>query len=285
MTVNSKCIRTLNRFKTLEQEFSKMHKDKYDYSLVIFKGMNINIDIICPIHGVFSQRPTAHLAGAGCLTCSGKKKHTQKEFITKVVVTCKQHGDFLTLPLNFLYKGKGCRKCDNVRKTRTKATKEEFVQKAKQIHKDKYDYNNVNYVDSNTLVSITCLNCKKDFMLSPNKHIQSRGCPTCGRNHHGFEIDKPGMLYYVRVKTPTKCLYKIGITNRTIKERFYENRRNKSLVITEIYCKHYKHGIDAYNAEQLLLKKFDQYKYRGEPVLKSGNTELLTKNIINDLKI
>jgi len=50
-----------------------LHGDKYDYSLSEYDGYNKKIDIICPIHGVFSQRVINHLQGCGCPKCP---KHT-----------------------------------------------------------------------------------------------------------------------------------------------------------------------------------------------------------------
>jgi hypothetical protein len=47
----------------------KKHGDKYDYSLVDYKHSRIKVKIICPIHGVFEQRPDTHLEGKGCLKC------------------------------------------------------------------------------------------------------------------------------------------------------------------------------------------------------------------------
>lgn len=45
------------------------HGDKYDYSLVDYKGTYEDINIICPIHSVFPQRPNDHLNGSGCPDC------------------------------------------------------------------------------------------------------------------------------------------------------------------------------------------------------------------------
>lgn len=54
-----------------------IHNNKYDYSKVIWKGSNENIEIICPIHGSFYQSPSNHLSGCGCPKCNqsqGEKK-------------------------------------------------------------------------------------------------------------------------------------------------------------------------------------------------------------------
>ena len=35
----------------------EVHDGKYDYSLVTYKKLKTKVDIICPVHGVFSQPP------------------------------------------------------------------------------------------------------------------------------------------------------------------------------------------------------------------------------------
>jgi hypothetical protein len=51
----------------------KIHRDKYDYSKVIFRGARTPIQIICPIHGEFTQFPGPHLRGQGCPVCQESK--------------------------------------------------------------------------------------------------------------------------------------------------------------------------------------------------------------------
>ena len=58
-----------------------------------------------------------------------------------------------------------------------------FIEKAKEIHGDKYDYSKVEYVNQATKV---CIICPKhgEFWIRPSHHINSgrnsRGCPKCG---------------------------------------------------------------------------------------------------------
>lgn len=52
---------------------NKIHNKLYDYSLVEYKEHKINVNIICPIHGVFKQKPTTHLQGCGCQKCKSSK--------------------------------------------------------------------------------------------------------------------------------------------------------------------------------------------------------------------
>jgi len=68
----------------------KIHGNKYDYSLVEYKNNRKKVKIICPIHGVFEQKPNGHLNGKGCILCSGLKRKTTEEFIIDAI---KIHGN------------------------------------------------------------------------------------------------------------------------------------------------------------------------------------------------
>ena len=46
-----------------------------------------------------------------------------------------------------------------------------------------------------------------------------------------------------------------------------------------ILRKWYSKGLDAFTEEQKILNTFKEYKYLGEPILSSGNTEILTKGV------
>jgi hypothetical protein len=113
--------------------FKKVHKNRYDYSLVNYDGYDKKVDIICPLHGVFKQTPHHHIDGSGCLKCGGTNKLTTEEFIkkaikihdyeydyslveyknniTKVKIICKTHGIFEQKPVNHITKMSGCPIC------------------------------------------------------------------------------------------------------------------------------------------------------------------------------
>lgn len=64
-----------------------------------------------------------------------------------------------------------------------KRTKEEFIEQAKRIHGEKYDYSEVEYIDGQTKV---CIICPKhgEFWQRPCDHInQKQGCPKCVKNY------------------------------------------------------------------------------------------------------
>jgi hypothetical protein len=60
-----------------------------------------------------------------------------------------------------------------------------FIEKAKLIHKDKYDYSKVKYKNNHTKVCIICNNKDKfnrthgEFWQTPKDHLKGQGCPKC----------------------------------------------------------------------------------------------------------
>lgn len=64
------------------ERFNKIHKGKYDYSLMKYKGYKEKIEIICPQHGIFLQTPDNHYRGKGCPVCNSSKMESEvREFL------------------------------------------------------------------------------------------------------------------------------------------------------------------------------------------------------------
>ena len=66
----------LTKTKTNEEfiiDAHKIHQNKYDYSLVEYKGTDLKVKIVCPEHGIFEQKCYKHLQNHGCPTCSESK--------------------------------------------------------------------------------------------------------------------------------------------------------------------------------------------------------------------
>ncbi|AIG29394.1 hypothetical protein IA01_02435 [Flavobacterium psychrophilum] len=57
---------------------------------------------------------------------------------TKVIVTCKIHGDFEQVPQDHL-RGNGCVECNG----KKKITRQEFIEEANKIHNFKFNYDKV----------------------------------------------------------------------------------------------------------------------------------------------
>ena len=73
----------------------KTHGNRYDYSSAQYVNGVTKIDIRCPEHGLFTQKPASHVAGDGCPICGNLKRSksntcTTEKFIEKAL---KIHGD------------------------------------------------------------------------------------------------------------------------------------------------------------------------------------------------
>lgn len=64
------------------QKATQIHNNKYDYSLVDYKGYKNKVTIICKIHGSFEQRAGHHLQGQNCKYCGYKSSSSKlKKFL------------------------------------------------------------------------------------------------------------------------------------------------------------------------------------------------------------
>lgn len=68
-----------------------------------------------------------------------------------------------------------------------RTTKEQFVEKARRIHGDKYTYENVVYTHSQDKVSITCPT-HGDFITTPAIHTMGSGCKECSKKTTGEKL-------------------------------------------------------------------------------------------------
>lgn len=211
------------------EKAQKIHNGKYNYSKVVLIDLNTEVCIICPEHGEFWQKPKNHLKGYGCKKCqyerlSAINSMCKDEFVkkaiklygdkfsydktiyknnhTKVIITCPKHGDFEITPNDFL-DGHSCKKCANEKRAENLSlTKDEFIEKAKSIHGDKYDYSKINYKNTETRV---CIICPKhgEFWQTPHSHLNGRGCKECkkeklseiNRTPKNIFIDKASKLH------------------------------------------------------------------------------------------
>jgi very-short-patch-repair endonuclease len=93
--------------------------------------------------------------------------------ITKIIIICKTHGDFLQTPNSHL-SGSGCIKCAGIHQYTT----EEWIKKANELHNNKYDYSKVKYKNANTKVIIIC-KTHGDFLQNAHSHLTKNGCRNC----------------------------------------------------------------------------------------------------------
>lgn len=96
-----------------------------------------------------------------------------------VTTICHQHGPF-EIAAKYLKMGQGCVKCSYISSARKNSINtEEFIEKAKKVHGDRYDYSSVEYLNANTQVELTCKIHGK-FSQIPYNHLMGKGCIHCG---------------------------------------------------------------------------------------------------------
>lgn len=180
------------------------HGDIYDYRYINeIKNSSEKLYIVCKKHGIFMQSARSHYKGCGCPICgyekvSDKLRMSSEEFINKsslmhnykykydkviykglkknVCILCPEHGYFWQTPEAHL-NGFGCKLCSG----NYNGGAEQFIKKAVEIHKDKYSYEFVKYVNAHTKIKIIC---KKHgiFKQKPNSHLNGNGCPSCKKD-------------------------------------------------------------------------------------------------------
>ena len=210
----------------------KIHNNKYDYSLVNYVNNHTNVNIICSIHGIFSQQPQVHMNGGNCPNCMNDKKsklfamdknefirlsniiHNNKydynlvEYINqnkKVKITCPIHGIFEQAPKSHYNNKSGCPFCGGSYKSNTI----EFIEKAKKLHSDTYLYNKVDYKTSIDKIIITCPK-HSDFLITPNNHLLGKGCPICKMSYGERKIKNfldSNNIEYIRQKMFSDCKF------------------------------------------------------------------------------
>ena len=197
-----------NMKKLTQEEFIEkarlIHGDKYNYSKAIYKNYREKLCIICPKHGEFWQAAQHHLCNHGCPKCADNQKKSCQEFVEKaknihgnkydyskieyrgnkikVCIICPEHGEFWQKPQDHL-RGKGCGKCIG-----RNLTTKEWIEKAKIIHGNKYDYSRTKYINAKSKICIICPE-HGEFWQRPQDHLRGHGCPYCNKSILETEIE------------------------------------------------------------------------------------------------
>ena len=116
------------------EKASIIHDNKFNYSNVLYKNSTSKVNINCPIHGIFKQRPCDHInQKQGCPQCSHNFAYTHDQYIQKsnekfgdkfviltsytgmkhpITIQCKEHNAFtLKFAEKHLEGNGGCPHC------------------------------------------------------------------------------------------------------------------------------------------------------------------------------
>lgn len=195
------------------------HGDIYDYSSVNYTNSKSRVTIYCQKHNnYFTQVASEHFIYSGCKFCRVDKcksthiknrervkplisrfikKHGNKYNYSKVdflnigiddkaIIVCPEHGEFEQQM--FVHLSCGCPKCGRVSRIKKKTKKvDSFILKARNKHKELYDYSNINYVNLTTNIQIICRKHNYIFSITPKEHLNTcyGGCKLCLKDSHG----------------------------------------------------------------------------------------------------
>lgn len=197
-----------------------IHNNKYDYSLNKngFKAAD-KIQILCPEHGLFEQRACNHTretGPCGCPKCAAatkadntrldtnefiknaKEKHGDKYDYSITVYTgrkknikyiCPEHGTVEQTANNHLKYGCGLCSRPELDFLYSDNPTELFIQKAKKIHGERYDYSKSQYDTTKKQLTIICP-IHGEFKQTPSDHLQGASCRRCNDSLGENKISK-----------------------------------------------------------------------------------------------
>lgn len=201
------------------------HNFKFNYENCNYVDQKTEVNIICPLHGEFSQRAREHLASKyACKQCALHARvigrtSTKEEFIeksrekhgdkydyslvnyvnssTKVKIICQKHGIFEQVANTHCLRGDICPSCSlEERGDRNRTPLEVFMQKSNEIHNYKFDYSLVHdYKRLNEHLTIICP-IHGEFKQSGGSHMRGSDCEKCSYEKRGvdYSISKEELL-------------------------------------------------------------------------------------------
>lgn len=267
----------------------EVHGDKYDYSKIVLTEKFNKVDpviIICPKHGEFKTDLVHHIDFKNnCYKCakenskitldaflerSNKIYNSQYDYSRvkfnklsdKIEIICKKHGPFIQRANSHLM-GNGCRQCfmDNSR-----LTNDAFIQKAKSIHGNVYDYSKVVYLGNKKKVEVVCPR-HGSFWVKPNAHTSCKsGCPRC-RESFGEKL-------VAKFLSKSKILFERETRIKDYNYRFDFYLPEQKIYIEYNGVQHYK-PVDRFGGLENFLKTQENDKVKKE-LVKNLNSFFIT---------
>lgn len=125
---------------------------------------------------------------------------------TEVEIICREHGIFKQRPSNH-FNTRGCHACGH------RKSKEKFVEEAKRIHEEKYDYSKVVYTGTHNKVIIVCPK-HGEFSQKPLNHISlKQGCPKCKASQSAARWEDERWVKEIKKSRVNAVRKKYGVDN------------------------------------------------------------------------
>jgi predicted nucleic acid-binding Zn-ribbon protein len=189
--------------------------------------------------------------------------------VTKIKHKCIE-GHIIEIRPRDVLKGIGCSICNG---NHTK-THQEYLEElsAKNILYIPIEQ----YINARTSIEHFCTNCGNVWKVRPRAVVyDNSGCPSCAKT--GFDLNKPAILYYVKIQYLNEIYYKIGVTNRTVRKRL---NRDGDKLITILLEEKFELGKDAKAKEKEILEKYKDKKLNKVLLNSKGNTEIFICDIL-----
>lgn len=165
--------------------------------------------------------------------------------------------------------GRGCPECSGRRK---KTTSEYTIRLAEKS----INYEVLEEYDGTHIPILHKCDNGHIWKARPSQILIGKGCPSCAT--YRINPDNPATLYYIKIISSVGNFYKIGITSRSISERF---KNESSLEIVELYSNLFSTAYEAMEIEQSILREFNSNRVTSLNILKSGgSTEVFNKDIL-----
>lgn len=215
------CPECYKEYKSKTTSLRKPRKQKTFYSLNDFKIL---------IKDKFKDKISII---ESTLSFNGDNKILMKR---KCECVCKKHGKFITSPRQILRTKHGCPKCARESSSqifiqRGEENRNDFIELAKQVHGNRYDYSKVDTTGKLKKIKIKCYK-HGYFYQMPSAHLKGEGCPMCGKLiNGGISTSELRLLELLKIKFP----------NLIWESQYRENLGRQSI---DIFNRKYKIGIE-----------------------------------------
>lgn len=206
-----------------------------------------------------------------------------------VVVNCKEHGEFVTIPYLLIDRGSGCSKCyDKYKRSKAKNKGiDRFIEEATLRFDGKFDYSKTIYKNIMTPVDIICPTHGL-FQQTPNEHLQSTyACKRCYRIYNSFKPEdyakicpNGSNLYVVELISKEEKFYKVGISKDI--DRRFKRYKYAGFYIGDNIILFNKDAALVSLLEDDVLRDYQHYKYVPKADFK-GKTECFSYVDIEDV--
>lgn len=237
-------------FEEFEKRANERFNHKYTYVKETYEKISSKIEIICPIHGSFTQCASSHLNGCECPYCYNDRRSITQQFKKEYVINlfrkvhgdyylydlfeyngmnrkstviCPIHGEFSITPNHHYYRKQGCSYCSG----NANKTTEQCINDFKKVHGDKYIYTKVEYINAYSNVCIICP-IHGEFWMTPHNHGHGKqGCPFCNESklenkvedflkENNIEYEKQKKFSWLRYKLPMRLDFYLPKYNTVI---------------------------------------------------------------------